>query len=59
MGPYIRFLRRAERQANSEKMSLKRPRFDTLRERMDVLGQNHEDMKSRYEGGDNFPNWWT
>ena len=30
-GPYIGFLRRAESQADSEKMSLKHPRFDTLR----------------------------
>ena len=47
IGPYIRFLGRVRPEEVSEKMSLKRPRFDTLRGRMDVLRQNQEDMTSR------------
>ena len=46
-GPYIRFLRQAKSKPEPRKMLLKNPLFDTLRDKMDVLEQDHEDTNSR------------
>ena len=46
-GPYIRFLRQAKSKPEPRKMLLKNPLFDTLRDKMDVLEQEHENTSSR------------
>ena len=46
-GPYIRFLRQAKSKPEPRKMLLKNPLFDTLRDKMDVLEQDHENTSSR------------